>query len=163
MKEIYPNLHIGSQDDYECIIKNQDGWFVIHACKEPYHRQALGYSGRAALKSHPEYLIAKRLGHLILNLVDAPSPDYISKMIIDAAIEAIDENIESKKVLIHCNQGVSRSATIGLLYLHHIDAVNTDDFLVAEQEYLNIYPWYNPGSGMRMFAMQNWNDYKFNE
>ena len=52
MKEIYPNLHIGSQDDYENIVKQQDGWFIIHACKEPYHRQALGYSGQGAPKTH---------------------------------------------------------------------------------------------------------------
>jgi hypothetical protein len=56
MKKIFPNLHIGSQDDYENIVKHQDGWFVIHACKEAYHHQALGYTGRSAPKEHSEYL-----------------------------------------------------------------------------------------------------------
>ena len=59
MKEIHPNLHIGSQDDYENIVKHQDGWFVIHACKEPYHRQTLGYTGRSAPKEHQNVCDAK--------------------------------------------------------------------------------------------------------
>lgn len=70
MKEITKNLFIGSQEDYEQDVKFQPDWFVIHACKEPYHRQALGYTGRAAANTHPEYLIAERENRLILNLVD---------------------------------------------------------------------------------------------
>ena len=158
MKEIYPNLHIGSQEDYESIVKFQDDWFVIHACKEPYHRQALGYSGRSVSKDHPEYLIVYRGEHLILNLIDADNPDYIPKPIIDEAIKTIHNNIQKKKVFVHCNQGMSRSATIGLLYLKVVHAIN-DDFAEAEKEYLQIYPWYNPGNGMRMFAAKNWINY----
>ena len=158
MKEIYPNLHIGSQEDYENIVRFEDDWFVVHACKEPYHRQALGYSTQAAPKNHPEYLIAYREKHLILNLVDAPNPAYIPKVIIDEAIKAIHSNIQDKRVFLHCNQGMSRSATIGLLYLKAVHVIN-DDFYEAEKEYLQLYPWYNPGNGMRMFALMNWNNY----
>ena len=49
MIEVYPNLFIGSEDD-EAAIRGQSGWFIIHACKEPYHRQALGYAGRVPPK-----------------------------------------------------------------------------------------------------------------
>ncbi len=105
MKEIVKNLFIGSQDDYELQVKSQNNWFVIHACKEPYHRQALGYTGRAASKDHPEYLIAKRKNRLILNLVDVDNPAYISELIIDEAIKNIVENVGKRNVLLHCNQG----------------------------------------------------------
>ena len=54
MIEIMHNLFIGSQSDYENIVKYESGWYVIHACKEPYHRQALGYSGRAVSKDLSE-------------------------------------------------------------------------------------------------------------
>ena len=158
MKEIYPNLHIGSESDYENAVKYQEGWFIIHACKEPYHRLALGYTGRAASKDHPEYLIARRDNHLILNLVDVPDPSYISKVIIDEAIKAIGSNINHLKVFVHCNQGMSRSATIGLLYLHSIKAI-AEDFATAEDMYMELYPYYNPGNGMREYAMQNWDNY----
>jgi hypothetical protein len=79
MKEIHPHLFVGSEQDYESVVSKQAGWRVVHACKEPYHRRALGYSGRAAPKTHPEYLIARRGDRLILNLVDAPDPAYIPK------------------------------------------------------------------------------------
>jgi hypothetical protein len=158
MKEIYPNLHIGSQDDYENIVKYQEGWFIIQACKEPYHRKALGYIGRSAPKDNAEYLICLRGNHLILNLIDADSQEYIPKIIIDKIIETIDKNISLYKIFVHCNQGMSRSATIGLLYLHHRHILS-DDFLKAEMEYKEIYPWYMPKKGIRDFAINNWREY----
>jgi len=158
MKEIYHNLYIGSQEDYENTIKGQKGWYVIHACKEPYHRQVLGYKGRAAPKNHPEYFFAHRENRLILNLIDADTPDYIPKLIIDEVINEIDKQIKDFKVLVHCNQGFSRSATIGLLYLHHIHVIS-DNFSEAEKEYLKLYPGYCPKNGIRMFAFNNWNNY----
>ncbi len=158
MKQIYKELYIGSQEDYENIVKYEEGWYVIHACKEPYHRKALGYTGRAAPKDHPEYLIAHRDNRLILNLVDAPKPEFIPEEIITEALKAIHANIDNRKVLVHCNQGMSRSATIGLLYMHAVHALD-EDFLKAEEEYKEYYPWYEPGNGMRMFAMNNWNNY----
>ena len=54
MKEIIHNLYIGSQDDYEQVVKYEVGWRIIHACKEPYHRNALGYKGQGAPKESPE-------------------------------------------------------------------------------------------------------------
>ena len=160
MKEITDNLFIGSQEDYELNVKFQPDWFVIHACKEPYHRQALGYTGRAVANTHPEYLIAERGNRLILNLVDVEDPKYIVKEIIDKAILTIDEKIKAKKTLVHCNQGMSRSATIGLLYLHYSGIISTDNFKKAEIEYLKLYPSYNPANGMRTFAELNWNNYQ---
>ena len=160
MKEITDNLFIGSQEDYELNVKFQPDWFVIHACKEPYHRQALGYTGRAVANTHPEYLIAERGNRLILNLVDVEDPKYIVKEIIDKAILTIDEKIKAKKILVHCNQGMSRSATIGLLYLHYSGIISTDNFKKAEIEYLKLYPSYNPANGMRTFAELNWNNYQ---
>ncbi len=77
MIEVYPFLYIGDQNDYESNVKHQPGWYVVHACKEPYHRQALGYTGRAVSNTHPEYLIARRGNRLILNMVDADDPSYI--------------------------------------------------------------------------------------
>ena len=81
---VFPNLFVGTQQDYELNVKSQPGWMVVHACKEPYHRQELGYTSQGAPKNHPEYLIARRGNRLILNLVDAPDPRYIPKEIIDA-------------------------------------------------------------------------------
>lgn len=158
MKEIFPNLFVGSEEDYNRIKNDLKGWYIIHACKEPFHRRALGYKGRGAPKDHPEYLIAERDGRLILNLVDADDPAYIPKEIIDKALETIDREISSSKILLHCNQGMSRSAVIGMLFLHS-KGLLPDDFYEAEKKFLEIYPFYAPNNGMRMYALNNWDNY----
>jgi predicted protein tyrosine phosphatase len=161
MIEIYPNLFIGNEIDFETKIRHELGWSIVHACKEPYHRQALGYTGRAVPKTHPEYLIARRGNRLILNIVDAPDPAYIPKEIIDAALEFISISLTSgDRVLVHCNEGCSRSASIGLMYLvKFTDRLHKGKFLEAEAAYRTIYPQYNPKSGMRGFMMGNWGNY----
>ena len=83
MIEIYPNLFVGDQGDYEYQVKGQDGWAVVHACKEPYHRQLLGYRTRGAPKGHPEYLYAgapKTMGRPLgaIEVIDEKSSDNAS-------------------------------------------------------------------------------------
>ena len=159
MIEIHPSLFIGNEYDYEYRVRTEPGWRVVHACKDPYHRQALGYTGRAAPKTHPEYLIARRDGRLILNLIDPPNPAFVPKEIIDAALDHIHSNIDDNRVLVHCNQGESRSPAIGMLYLAaHTDRLPSD-FLEAEAQFRQIYPAYNPGPGIRGFLAGHWNEY----
>lgn len=161
MIEIHPNLYIGNESDYERHVRSEPGWCVVHACKEPYHRLALGYTGRAAPKDHPEYLIAQRGDRLILNLVDAPDLAYIPQEIIDTALEYIDTSLRnSNRVLVHCNEGCSRSAGIGLLYLAaYTDQFKGLDFYQAEAMFRSIYPPYNPKAGMRGYMIKNWDIY----
>jgi predicted protein tyrosine phosphatase len=161
MIEVYPNLFVGNQDDYECGVKGTPEWAVVHACKEPYHRQALGYTGRSISKDHPEYLIARRDTHLILNMIDPDNPAYIPAIIVDAALEFIHENLAAgKRVLVHCNQGGSRSPGIGLLYLAKFtDCLPKSSYLEAEQAFLKIYPLYTPSLGVRGFLQLNWSLY----
>ncbi len=162
MTEVYERLYIGNQNDYDMNVSRLSGWSVVHACKEPYHRRELGYSGRGAPKNHPEYLIARRGNRLILNLVDAPDPKYIPKEIIDAAIAFIHEElVKGRKVLVHCNLGESRSPIIGLLYLSAlIESPLGATFMLAEQDFRRLYPSYNPGTGVRGFAMKHFTEYR---
>lgn len=159
MIEVYSNLFVGSQDD-EVSIRGQNGWFVVHACKEPYHRLALGYTGRAAPKDHPEYLIARRKGCLILNLVDADNVDYIPAEIVDTALGDIHQNIVSNSVLVHCNQGASRSPTIAFLYLLKYSSVfSGKDYGEFSKECVKLYPSYAPKRGMADYVRLNWLKY----
>lgn len=159
MIEISKNLFIGNQDDYEFNVKGNDGWSVVHACKEPYHRNLLGYAGRGAPKNHPEYLLAKRDDRLFLNIVDVDSPDYIAKEIIDTALQFIKNELNNdRKCLVHCNQGESRSPSIGFLYLASNNTLSKD-FVTAENEFRKIYPSYNPKNGIRGFIRNHWDEY----
>lgn len=161
MIEVYPRLFVGGEHDYERLVKDQEGWYVVHACKEPYHRRLLGYTARAAPKDHPEYLMAKRDKRLFLNLVDAPDPCFFAKEIIDTALDFIDEGLSTgHKVLVHCNLGESRAPAIGLLYLAaRADAVPRSSLDDAERAFITMYPGYAPKSGIRGFLTQNWSVY----
>jgi len=165
MIEIQQNLFVGHQGDYECQVKGKEGWAVLHACKEPYHRQLLGYTGRGAPKDHPEYYFAERGDRLYLNLVDAPNPDYVPEEIIDKAIAFIHAKLsEGLKVLVHCNQGESRGPGIGLLYLlSHTDVLpkaSLDDALIT---FRKIYPAFRPSTGIEGFIEAHWAEYTYKE
>ena len=117
MIEIAPNLHVGSDQD----ARHLSGvWAVVHAAKEPWHREVVGYApGRGAPADHPERLVARRGRHLYLNLVDVPRPNWIADSILDAAIEHTRE-YQQMPVLIHCNQGLSRSPWLAALVAHEL-------------------------------------------
>ena len=161
MIEVDPGFFVGDEAD-ERRVRGEPGWFFVHACKEPYHRQALGYTGRAADKGHPEYLIARRDGRLILNLVDVADFNYVAPEIVDTALEAIHAHLGGAKVLLHCNQGQSRSPSIALLYLSRYTdrfvGMSVDDAIVA---FGALYPPYAPGRGMADYVRLNWDRYRF--
>jgi predicted protein tyrosine phosphatase len=161
MIEVYPNLFVGDQIDYELNVLGQKGWAVVHACKEPYHRQALGYRGRTAPEGHRERLVARRGHRLILNMVDARDPSLFSEEMMDAALDFIDETLDKGlKVLVHSNRGQSRSASIALLYMAaRLDELPAESLEAAEEKFKTIYPYYNPQSGIREHLRQNWYRY----
>jgi len=161
MIEIYPSLFVGNQGDYEYQVKGQNGWAVVHACKEPYHRQLLGYTTRGAPKDHPEYFFAVRGNRLYLNLVDAPNPAFIPRQITDKAISFIHQKLaEGLKVLVHCNQGESRSPGIGFLYLlRHTSALPKNSLDDALTKFRRIYPAFYPSRGIFGFITAHWEEY----
>jgi hypothetical protein len=159
--EVHPGFFVGDEAD-ERHARGEPGWFFVHACKEPYHRQALGYTGRAASKDNPEYLIARRDGRLILNLVDVADVNYVAPEIIDTALDVIHAQLNSTKVLLHCNQGQSRSPSIALLYLSRYTdqfcGMSVDDAVTA---FRKRYPPYSPARGMADYVRLNWTRYQF--
>ena len=159
MKEVYKNLFVGNQSDYETVKDNEDFSFVL-AAKEPWHRQAIGYTGRACDKNNDEYLMSYKENKLILNLVDAPKPEFFDKRIIAASLNYFDLQIEfGQKVLICCNKGESRSPSIALLYLIKQGIIKGETFEDCEAEFMKVYPEYNPGEGIRGFCKLNWQSY----
>jgi hypothetical protein len=156
MIKIDKNLYVGNLIDYDNV-QNDPNFYFIQACKEPCHRNAVGYTGRSVEKTHPEYLFANRPNRLILNMVDTPTGKYFDKILFDKSIEFINKHVKlNQDVLIHCNQGMSRSPSIGLLYLAMTKKINSTTFSSAKEEFIRIYPEYNP-SGVQEFLIDNWN------
>ncbi|MDR7856098.1 dual specificity protein phosphatase [Tissierella sp.] len=171
MLEIIKNLFVGNEEHYFNLKKEHipgrevdqpcDNFAVVHACKEPYHRQLLQYTGRGAPKDHPGYLFAERGNRLFMNIVDAPKSLFFDKTMIDKAIDFMEKKLdEGLKVLVHCNEGASRSPSISLLYLIKNGYIKGDTLEDCEVEFLKLYPNYNPGKGMRDFVKENFEFYK---
>ncbi len=158
MIEVHHGLFVGSQSDLESGIFEPDSWAIVHACKEPHHREALGYKGRAADKTHPEYLLARRGHRLILNLVDVEDPRWIAPEIMDAAVTFIHENLTAdRSVLVHCNQGCSRSPSIAMLYIAmHTTRLPRSSYDQAKDVFVEIYPPFAPAGGMDGFLRDRW-------
>jgi hypothetical protein len=166
MIEVAPNLFVGSDDEHKAKLAEMEAqpWptavVIIHACKEPYHRKALGYGGRGAPKDHPEYLVAMRRCEMCLNLVDADDPAYIPQRLIDIAVSGIRDALDKGiKVLIHCNQGHSRAPVLAMMALAD-ELFAVLPFEEAEIAFRMLYPPYDPKNGMRQFAINNWDRYQ---
>lgn len=163
MKEIIPGLFVGNGHDYDDV-QHHNTWFVVSAAKEPWHRQALGYTGRGAPKEDPEYLVAYRPRHMIMNLVDPNDAKWIPRELIDAALDEISTALDDGfEVLVHCNQGESRAPSIVLLYLlsqgrdEFVGCENGDEVMdVFRQEF---YEDYSPSDGFSQFVRENWQSY----
>lgn len=157
MVEIHPGLFVGNQDDYEQEVRHQQGWAVIHACKEPYHRKALCYSTRAVSKTHPEYLIARRGDRLILNLIDSNDPKYIPSIILDEAVNFIDLQLTAGKlVLVHCNQGQSRGPSLAMIFMRRRTSRLSAEFSEALKQFEAVYPLFSPALGFRIVLEREW-------
>lgn len=157
MKEIYPNLIIGAEND--CNFSNLGDIAIIHACKHPCHVKAVGYKGSLP-STHPNYLVLKNGRHLFLNMVDMEkelSPIY-THPIMKSAMSFIEEHIHDRKVLVHCNQGLSRSPSIALLYLARKGNIASQTYNLATNDFLKLYPIYNPGSGVALYMNKFWNE-----
>jgi len=160
MIEVSPNLFVGHQGDYEYRVAGQESWAVVHACKEPYHRELLGYSTKGAPKGHAEYLLAVRCDRLYLNLVDADDPAFIHVELVEKAIAFIYEKLSGgKKVLVHCNQGESRGPGIAFLYLlRHTPALPKTSLADALDVFQRIYPAFHPAAGIAGYIAAHWSD-----
>ena len=158
MKAITEWLYCGSDADVDEFRELFPQGRIVHAAKEPWHREALGYTGRGAPKDSPEYLIAVRDDELILNLVDAADKKWIAGECFDAAVEYIDAAYDDGvPVLVHCNQGGSRGPGIIFYWMYCTaedsgDFENTVDYFTEE-----MYEDFNPGAGVRAFLEEKFN------
>jgi len=157
--EIFPNLFVGHQGDFEHQVDGREGWAVVHACKDPYHRKLLGYTTPGAPKG-PEYLAAVRGDRLFLNLVDVKAPAFVQVELVEKAIAFIHAKLAGgKRVLVHCNQGESRGPGIALLYLLRYTQVLPKTSLdAALSAFQRIYPAFHPGAGIAGYIAAHWND-----
>ena len=156
------NFFIGSYSDYQGIANQQD-WAFVHATKT-YHYKSLGWEFKLSkqYRSHPNYICYEKDNHFSLNWVDGAAYlyDWTDPETFIKVLDFIDKWIQNRKVLVHCDQGMSRAPTLGLLYCaKRLKIISNDSFDIAKQEFLNIGSNYNPG-GIGEYVKQKWDDIK---
>ena len=128
---------------------------VVHACKEPCHRGAAGYTARSLDKNHPHYLSLRRGSHLYLNLIDPPVPLFQMES-FKIFLSFMDEMAAADRpVLIHCNKGESRAPSLTLLYLAKRGFLPSESYVTARAAFAEKIP-YKPGKGIEKFLGDNW-------
>lgn len=155
--EVIPGLVVG---DISACSHGDSATAVVHACKHPCHQDAVGYSGSLP-QSHDEYLVAPRGRDLYLNLVDMDRPlshEY-TEPIMTSALDFIEAHLDDHRVVIHCNEGRSRSPSIALLYLaKRAGEISDGSFDEATEAFAELYPGYAPGRGIRVYLERRWDD-----
>ena len=155
MQKVYTRLHVGDESD--CSPTGRD-WTVVHACKFPCHREAVGYR-KSPRKSHPHYLSKEDGNHLYLNMIDPERPLFQMEMFEDFFSFAKRWSENEDRILIHCNQGRSRSPSLALLLLAaHTDEVPTGSYAEARQVFEELYPMYQPSGGIKSYLDDNWTE-----
>lgn len=149
-------VFVGSDADLEAL-KTRPA--ILHAAKEPWHRKFVGYVSRGAPKESPEYLYAVRYEYMemALNLVDVDDPAYVNKDLMEAAVNFVNyHRCKQRNVFIHCNQGLSRAPTVGMLA---IAPSLHPDFYTSVKMFQELYPEWAPKDGVYKFAEQNWSHF----
>jgi protein-tyrosine phosphatase len=156
MVEIDKGVYIGNCSDYEFNKDKQDMNF-INACKYPYWKEYVGNHCNNGLYAYEN-------NRLICNLVDADDVNYIPKEIINECVGFIEKSVSAgKNILINCNEGRSRSATIGLIYLIKNNKINGDNFAEVMEKYKEIVPRFEPNLGMLSYASNYFNNLKLQQ
>jgi hypothetical protein len=158
MKQISPNVFVGSDDDYEKQKDNKEFSF-LRCCKFGLggHKDTLGYDTQASPEGKNKYWVKK--GNLLaLNLLDLDDPNHVPVEAIQEGLDFIRDHLDEYKVLVACNSGHSRGPTMGLMWLRTIGRLPYS-FMYSEKIYRNeIYPKFDPGIGIEQFARNHWSD-----
>lgn len=158
MREVYPHLFVGAQPACR---PGTVGQPIVHACKSPCHQSAVGYTGSLP-RDHPSYLAHADEHNLWLNLIDPHiplfQPDSFTKFLAFAAPRFDALCLQSgHSLLVHCNQGGSRSPSLALLLLaRHLRVIPDESYVAARAAYLQLDTAYQPGQGIARFLAEQW-------
>jgi len=128
------------------------GLAFVHACKT-CHRQLCGQPRPA----DPDYLYREHNGELFLNLIDPDKPLFSLPLFEHALDWMTQRHRNGEDVVIHCDQGNSRSRSLALLLCARLGFVTADSLQLAAFEFANKTGYaFTPGRGITIFMEQNW-------
>jgi len=128
------------------------GLAFVHACKT-CHRRLCGQPRQ----DDPDYLWAEQDGELFLNLIDPTTPLFRLPLFEHALDWMITRHRNGEDIIIHCDQGNSRSRSLALLLCVRLRFITADSLILAALEFAvrTGHP-YQPGRGIVLFMEENW-------
>ncbi|AHB36673.1 dual specificity protein phosphatase family protein [Spiroplasma apis] len=145
-KKILDNLYLGDQFSntlkIDCEVKMSD-IFYRNLCKR-----------ENIIFKNSNVVITK--DKLAANIVDCYHPTILNKHYFLFAINFIKQNIKQRRVYVHCQLGVSRSASLIFIYLVIENIINIEDFNLALNHFIdNFYPYMKLNSGIYLYLKEN--------
>lgn len=147
MQEVSKNIYVGSK--YDLPKTNDEDYAFVHATKTMFTKK-------------DNEVINEENNHLYLNWVDAKDSKYFDYNdngvnVLMQVLDFIEKWEKEKKVFIHCDEGVSRSPSIAMVYMaKRNNEITNKDHVFAEREFSHIYPNYFAYSGISDFLFKNW-------
>lgn len=151
MKEELDRIVTGNASD---CCNPPKGTALVHACKT-CHRKLCGQP----LPTAADYLTAEDSGELYLNLIDPKEPLFKIDLFHTALAWMEQRWRDGEKVLIHCDQGNSRSRSLALLLAARLKLIPSTSFIAAAVAFSQTTGQpYRPSLGIQRFIAANWGE-----
>lgn len=140
-------MYVGGKDDL--YLTNEKEYAFIHATKSLF-------------KEGDDRVLNEVNNHLYVNWVDSRDSKYFDYngngvYVFIKILDFIDKWIGERKVFIHCDEGVSRSPSIAMVYMaKRKGAIRDKDHVFAKYDFTNIYCTYFANKGIDDFLFRNW-------
>ncbi len=151
----------GGQDLCLDPAREHPGIAIVHCCKYPCFVNSERYHP-------PETMIREHVRRdgddIYINMIDPSSPLFYSYLFTEAN-RFIEQKVrQHKRIIIHCNVGVSRSPSVLLVALAHLGYLPRESYDSARAEF-DAYRgnWHQPGLGIEMFLREHWGEIISNE
>jgi hypothetical protein len=131
---------------------------VVHACKRPCYREAMGRAGTLP-HDHPDRHFIEEEYDLYLNILDRMQPRFSMEVFEAFFAFATTHWRDGRDLLVHCNAGRSRSPSLALLFLAGVTGdLRRGDFVDAAKDYAAVDPDGRPGPGLRRYLREHWEE-----
>lgn len=158
MTQISHNLFIAGLKWYN-YVRNDTSFVTLAFCQTiHYLENGWGYTKEERpRKDDPNYLISESSSLITVNVVDGPAHLYndLGALGFARLLNWIDNHINDKKVAIICNQAISRSPSLAMLYCAKRGRFADPSFKTALETIIKIHPTYSPG-GIIHYLRENW-------
>lgn len=161
MVEIAPRLFIATEDEISDLNPFE---YSLCSLAQTFHYQIHSWKRGENHKNDPCYLMCSHSNQILsVNWVDGDERlfDYQGKGVetLQKILTWIEYQLDhNRKVLVMCNQGLSRSPTVALVYLAKVlKTLPNSSFTKAKEQFLNDYPEYQP-KGIADFVNHHWSE-----